>query len=401
MRTDAHNPDNPPRPRVLRAAVAVWAVLMLGISVRVLVAPVHSHNVFGVYHKAAENWVGGHDLYAYQPGLDVFHYSPLAAAGMVPFGALPVKVGGVLWRLANAAALLGGLAWCCRALWPHFSASRRGWLFLLVVPLSVASLNNGQSNALVLGLILLGLAACARERWWLAAFLVSGAVALKVYPVAVGMLLAACYPRRFAPRFAVGLVAAAVVPFALQSPDYVLGQYRSWFAAVSADDRSGLPLHLWLRDIRLLFHVWLVPLSPLGFASIQLAVAALIAGVCVLGRRCGWGAPRVLTTVLGLGCCWMTVFGPMVESCTWILVAPALAAGFIDGGRWRRVALGGSGALFMIDMSFGWWRGGREYRGWGLQPTAGLLMFGTLLVGAVAELRRKRAEPEAVVRKAA
>ena len=44
----------------------------------------------------------------------------------------------------------------------------------------------------------------------------------KLYPVAVGLLLAACFPRRFAPKFAVAVLSGVLLPFALQSPDYVL-----------------------------------------------------------------------------------------------------------------------------------------------------------------------------------
>lgn len=376
-----------------RAAAVVWGLVAAAITVRVLVAAPHSHNVFPVYRQAAWNWVEGHDLYAPQPGLDVFHYSPLVAAGTVPVALLPVKIGSVAWRLANLGVYLGGLAWCCRAVWPHLSPGRRGVLFLLVVPLSIPSLNNGQSNALVLGLMLAGLAAVARERWALAAGLAAGAVLFKLYPIALGMLLSAAFPRRFGGRFAVAVAAGLLVPFALQSPEYVLGQYRSWVNSVATDDRSQLPLHLWLRDIRLVFQVWLVPLGGTAFVALQLAAAGGVAALCVAGRRRGWTVPHLLTATLGLGCCWMTVFGPMVESCTWILVAPPLALGLVEawaGGRApvARAVLALAFGLFLLDQSFGWWRGGRAFRGLAVQPIAGSLLFVALVAQAVRDLRR-------------
>src|SRR5579871_5511081 len=260
MRPPVEPPPGRAWTRPERAAAAVWVLLVAGITVRVLLAPDHRHNVFPVYHQAARNWVGGCDLYAYQPGLDLFHNGPPVAAGVAPLAALPVKAGSVLWRLLNAGVFLAGLGWCARAVWPHLSPARRGWLFLLVVPLAVPSLNNGQSNALVIGLILAGLAAAARDRWAVAAALTAGAALLKVYPVAVGLLLAAAFPRRFAGRFALAVLAGALLPFAAQSPEYVAGQYARWAAVLAAEDRTGFALATALRDIRLVFRVYFEPL---------------------------------------------------------------------------------------------------------------------------------------------
>lgn len=385
----------PVRGRVLtraeRTAVGLWVAVAIGISLRVLIAAIHKHNVFLVYRQAAWNWIGGHDLYAPQPDLDVFHYSPLVAAGMVPVGVLPVRLGSVVWRLMNLVVLLAGLGWCCRAVWPHLSPVQRGMVFLLVVPLAIPSLNNGQSNALVLGLILAGLAAVARLRWTLAAGLVAAAVLFKLYPVAVGLLLAAVFPVRFAGRFIAAVLAGLLLPFAFQSPEYVGSQYQSWLASVAADDRTQLPLHLWLRDIRLVFKVWLTPLSPAAFVALQLLTAAGAAALCLAGRLRGLPTTRLLTAVLGLGCCWMTVFGPMVESATWILIAPVLAVALVEAWagnrpRWHRLILTLAFGLFLLDHTFGWWSGGRAYRGLALQPIAGLLLTMVVIAQVIREI---------------
>src|SRR5262249_9785489 len=142
-------------------------------------------------------------------------------------------------------------------------------LFLLIVPLSVGSLNNGQSNPLVIGLLLAGVAAVAGERWWLASACVALACLFKLYPVAVGLLLAVVYPRRFAGRFAVALVLGLALPFPLQRPGYVAAQYAGWLDHLRRDDRTILPLALWYRDLRLLCHVWGIPLSAKGYVLVQ------------------------------------------------------------------------------------------------------------------------------------
>ena len=56
---------------------------------------------------AGSHWMRGENLYANWRG---FIYSPLTAAFFAPFSCLPPGIAYGLWLLANAAALLGGLA---------------------------------------------------------------------------------------------------------------------------------------------------------------------------------------------------------------------------------------------------------------------------------------------------
>src|SRR5262249_60051181 len=127
---------------------------------------------------------------------------------VAPVGLLPVAPGGCLWRLANAAAFLGGFAWWCAAVlpgWRSLSAGRRAALWLLLVPVSVGSLNNGQSNPLVAGLLLAAVAGVADRRWNVAAACVAGASLVKGDAPAGGLLLAAGSPRSVPPPLAPAL----------------------------------------------------------------------------------------------------------------------------------------------------------------------------------------------------
>src|SRR5262249_12014393 len=146
-----------------RIALAVWLVVLLGICSRLLVSS-RSPGVYPIFAGAARHWLAGEDLY--RPGGEPYRYSPLVAICFVPFSVLPDPWGGILWRLLNAGVFLGGLAWWCRVVLPvPITPTRRAILFLLVVPLALGSLNNGQSNALVLGLLLAsGAAGAARRR---------------------------------------------------------------------------------------------------------------------------------------------------------------------------------------------------------------------------------------------
>src|SRR5437879_642197 len=98
----AHSALSTQHSALLRYAVAVWAVALLIICVRVVAGP-RVRTVFPIYAHAGENWVAGTGLYDFTPGIDVFRYSPAVAVLFVPWQWLPLGVGGALWRLVNAA----------------------------------------------------------------------------------------------------------------------------------------------------------------------------------------------------------------------------------------------------------------------------------------------------------
>src|SRR5579871_2063222 len=120
----------------LTYAVALWAIALLVISVRVVAGP-HVRTVYPIYTHAGENWTAGADLYEFTPGLDVFRYSPAVAVLFVPWQWLPIGIGGALWRLLNAGVFLGALAWWARSAAPRpYDSGRFAALMLLVIPLA-------------------------------------------------------------------------------------------------------------------------------------------------------------------------------------------------------------------------------------------------------------------------
>jgi hypothetical protein len=201
-------------------------------------------------------------------------------------------------------------------------------VFVVAGVLALGSLNNGQPNPLVIGLLLCCLAAAADGWWKTAAACVGLACALKVYPLALGLLLAVAYPRRFAGWLLAALVLALLLPYALGNRDYVTRQTTLWIARlVNEDARRSWPLEISYRDLWLLVRVtgldrWV---SSGGYLAVQLIAAAGCAVLTAAGRLRGWQQGQVLLGVLALGSCWMIVCGPATESCTYILLAPALA----------------------------------------------------------------------------
>jgi hypothetical protein len=325
----------------VRLALAAWLAVVGGICVRVAMQP-RVRTLFTTWSGAGRNWESGQDLYqkTWESHQDQFRYSPPTAVLLVPFGHLPVRGGGVLWRLLNAAVLLSGFAAWLRAGVPGVRSSR-AWAmaFLLILPLALGSLNNGQPNPLVIGLLLWAVALVLRDRWTAAAACVALATVWKAYPLAVGLLLAAAYPRRFGPRLVLALAVGAALPFLCQRWGYVASQYAQWVRKLTTDNnRKGWPLHLAYRDLWLLLRVCHLRLPVRAYQVLQFGTAAAAAALVVAGRLRGWDRRQATLAVLALGTCWMTLLGPATESSTYVLLAPVLAWAVLSATRqpWAR-----------------------------------------------------------------
>jgi hypothetical protein len=374
-------PATPPAP--LRLATLAWALLAAGVTLRVALAPASSGSVFPVYTTAAESWLAGDDLYTLDFSKPCFRYHPLVAASFVPWLALPYKVAAILWRWLGIVLLLAGLGAWLRHLAPRpATPARRGWLLLLVVPLALQSINNAQVNSHLLGLLLLGLAAAARERWTLAAALITTATVFKLYPVAVGLLLVVVHPRPFAPRFALMLLLAAALPFLARDPEYVARQYQVWFDYLQSDHRAAGAVEQAPRDLYLLLRVWVGPPPESAYRFLQAGSAGILALGCWALRRRGVPDKTVLAAVLNLGCVWMTLLGPATESSTYTLLG-ATAAGllvFADPARPRgvsRLAALGYGLLVLPTVA-AMFPGGTRLQVFGVQPAGAICLLAVL-----------------------
>ncbi|HEY7328675.1 MAG TPA: glycosyltransferase family 87 protein [Gemmataceae bacterium] len=376
----------------VRTAVLIWTAILAFVCIRAAVQP-YKRTLYTTWEQAGADWQQGLDLYrrSWSPDQDGFRYSPLTAVLLVPFHYLPIRLGGAIWRLLNAAVLLGGFALWLRAAPLMRTPRQQAILYLLLAPLALSSLNNGQPNPLVIGLLLAALAAVEGERWSLAAALVALATVVKVYPLAIGLLLAAVYPRRFAPRLLIALVLAAVLPFACQHWDYVRGQYVQWLHRLGRDQRWDWPVHMAYRDLWLLIRLFHLPLTPLGYLGVQLASAAGCAILCLVARLRGWPRRDLLAVILVLGTCWMTLCGPATESSTYVLLAPALAwtVQRAENEHWpwllglmTRMAL----VLFLFCVVRGLWPGVNRIHALGLQPQAALLLCLAYVTVLVREL---------------
>lgn len=366
----------------------LWCVICLALLVRSFLEPTRQ-TLWHDYGAAGRAWIAGTDAYSLDKyegqlagAMSGYRYAPIFSVLLAPFSVLPDSFANVLWRLFSLAVLAAAYAWYLRAALPGgevLSDRAKAMVWLLPMSLTLANVNNGQANVLLVGLLVGGAAAVVTERWNLAAALLAGACLLKLYPVAIALLFIAIHPRQLGWRFLGSLALGLAIPFALQTPSYVYHQYENWFMLVGSDDRREFPFTQGYRDFHLLTRVLEMPMAPKAYLGVQLITAALVASVGLWGRISGWPAKHLVTTTFTLGCAWMVLFGPSVESCTYIQIAPVLAWALVDAWqspspRWSRYLLSLVLVLFFGSYVTGW---SRESRDWLYlaQPIAALLFF--------------------------
>jgi hypothetical protein len=327
-----------------RVAVVVWVGMTAGVFGRVLLSAPRSQTVVPIYLAAGQNWLAGSNLYEHTAGLDLFRNPPGVAAAFAALTPLPEKAAGLVWRGGCLAVFLLGLTRFRRDAAPELSPDRAAWLFTLAAPLALASLNNGQVNLLLAGCALNGVAAVARGRWWTAAAWFAPMGWIKVYPLAVGLLMMLTAPRRLGPPLVLLTAAGFVAPFALADPAYVLDQYRGLAHQYGIDDRTHADLTRVPLDWTVLSRTWLGWVPPKGLTLGVSLLAAAGAGYVVRllrNRTSGVTGPLVLGSV------WMTAFGPATEMNTYSVLA-GVAAYFVIAprSRWSEyAALVGYGLL--------------------------------------------------------
>jgi hypothetical protein len=331
--------------------IGLWAAVLIGVSLRVGLIS-HSHDVFVTYYDAGRRWFTSQPLYSYTRG---FVYSPLVAAFFVLFSWLPLLPGAILWRLIDAGVLLGAIFWWLEAeIHDRISKSCYWLVFLLILPLSVGNLNNGQINPLIIGLLMISILAAREGQWTLSAILVGICAYLKIYPLSVGLLLLLAYPRQLGWRLATTLVLMGVLPFILQHPSYVFEQYQRWFSTRAADDRR-MNMDIAPRDFAMILRMLHIKLSGSVLLILQILAGFSAAAVCIIGRARRWSEERLLIGVLSLGTCWMLLFGPATEDATYAMLAPPLSLAMVQAFSqitpWRmRVLICLSYAVLLVGL---------------------------------------------------
>jgi Glycosyltransferase family 87 len=302
----------------VRLVVALWVLGALVVFVRTALRP--DHDVISTEWKAGAAWAHGKPVYDGQGG---FIYPPSIAAFDALFIGIPKWFKGDIWRLVRTGTMLvATFVWVRSGLQPKLDRKQLTVIYLLLFPLAIGNLNNGQSNSMISGLLMLGVVAVSHRSWNLAALCFALPACYKVYPLAVGLLMCVLFPRELAWRIVLLLVLVAAAAFLTQHPAYVADQYRLWVETRHSDQRRYTVTDP-QRDLWMIFRVAGVPLTGWLYLCAQLGSAAALAGFAWWAQHKHWDQGRLLFALLNLGLCWMLLLGPATEAATYVMLAPS------------------------------------------------------------------------------
>lgn len=360
-------------PLLFRLGISLWVVLIVAVSIRVAIEKPTSQSVVPIYRAAGERWLLGADLYGSVVHKDVFRNPPIVAAAFAHPARLPTGVLAVGLRLGSILLFLWGMARVRREFVPEWSLNRIGaWLCLSSI-LVVPSFNNGQLNVLIAAAAMLAVTAAKAERPREAALWAALLAAIKVYPIAVGLLLVLVIPKRFAVPFFAATLLLFGLPFLIDDADYALRCCEQFVHCSVGDCRiyasPGRVPRDWTALSRMFLHV--VP-SPNSTNAISVLAAAACAGLVLRFRR----SPEVFALVWGLGTVWMTAFGPATEMSTYSLAAAfAPFAALRAVGRGPRVLAWCGTALLTATVLRGMFPNDRDFNLFGPQAAGMLLLL--------------------------
>jgi hypothetical protein len=307
-------------------AQVAWAGPVLGIGVHAFAFP-EAHNVYYDYYaSSARNWLAGHDMYG--DALNNYRYSPLFAVLLSPLVLLPAGWDSALWKVVNCGFYAWALGVAARHLWPRrLSKNQTAALFLLALPLSLHSMYNGQANLVMVGAVLLSLTAAAEDRWNRAALWLALATLIKGYPLALAAVLAVLYPRQFAGRFLAALGLGLGTPFLVQAPSIVAAQTSSWLTHLV--DLTGL-IRERSRAVDHFFYLYGSELGGRTFLVLEMLAGAGVLALSFWHMRQTTDARLRMARLFMLFAAWVALFGPATETCTYVVLAPAVAWALID-----------------------------------------------------------------------
>ena len=393
-----------------KALILVWVVVFSAISLRMLLAPPRRSNIYPVFVTSARNWLCGTHVYRMPDSsndVEDFRYSPVVLELFVPFAQLPDRAGNILWRLLNLGVFFAGLRhWCGHVLPAFLGRGHMALIALLTTPWLLGNINNGQSNPLMLGLMLLGTSWVLGRRWTLAAACLAAACLFKIYPLALAMLLMALYPRPLLGRMLLFLAVGLALPYVMQEPAYVSEQYGRWFRYLALEDRES-NVEGSYRDVRFLWRVAFGPMPYRLHMVLQMLTAGASLGLCLAARRRRWSERRLVTFLFGLACVWMTVFGVATESPTYLLLAPTLAWTLVRGRRERcstamQLWSWASFAMFVAAGMARWFPAGtRLVQAAPVEPVAGLFLLIAICLGEWFSVEKLEDKQTPILRQAA
>lgn len=301
-------------PWILFAAIALIA------SVHRLLLGEGSFNNYTIFACSWRHLLDNVNLYAISPDhYDLYKYSPTFAVFMAPFAMLPRCLGLILWNMLNMLLPV----WAVSKL--SITQKQKNLLLLIVLIELLSSVQNSQSNGIMLGLIVGAFAFFEKGQPVPALLLICLGFYIKIF-AAVAALLFLFYPQKGKSILSgiIFVVLLGLLPLVAVAPDFLGWQYSNWLQLLAND-----PAHLQNFSIMTLFE------RAAGLTAPD--IVYLIPGIALLliplsrTERYHEFSFRLLYLCSIL--LWVVIFNHKAESPTYCIAMGGIAVWFIMGEK--------------------------------------------------------------------
>ena len=261
---------------------------------------------------------------------DTNHYGPAFSLVIAPFAVVPQWLGLLLWEVMLAMSLYVAV----RRL--PMEWRKQVFVYWFCAHELLTALFMSQFN-IAIAAIIMGTYACVeREREGTAAFLVMLGTFVKLYGiVGLAFFFFSRHKARFAMWLAVWAAVFFVLPMAISSPEYIVGQYKAWW--VSLTEKNADNMFSGGQNQSLLGLVRKISRCP-SYSDLWLIVPGLAAFALPYLRRGQWRHEAFRCAFLASTLLFVVLFSTGSESSTYIIALTGAALWYVKA-PWQRSRL--------------------------------------------------------------
>ncbi|HTR31138.1 MAG TPA: glycosyltransferase family 87 protein [Puia sp.] len=286
--------------------------------------PYIDYNNFRIFKFSFYHLIRGKDIYQLFPDdhWDLYKYSPGFALCFGMLSWMPDPVGLLLWNLVNSLCLFAGIR-----LLPGLEDRKKAWILLFCLLEMLLSIQNTQSNGLMAGLTILGLALAERRNYMLSTLCIVFSFYIKIYG-ALAFIFYLWYPGKWklAGWSVCWMLLFGALPLLVVNGHQLLFLYQSWLHLLVNDRSASIGL-----SVMGLLEKWF----NLGSAKNFVTVGAMILFLLPLLR---WQLYSNLTyrlLYLSSTLIWMVIFNHKAESPTYIIAMAGIGIWYFSRERDR------------------------------------------------------------------
>lgn len=311
-----------------RTTFAVW--LLLGI-ISGLIKVHRGYNNFLIYKYVFWNTLEQNDLYLHYPDKfqDLNHYGPFFSLVIAPFAIMPEWLGVVMWNVALAMLLYVAVRTS------RFSKYEILFMLWYAAHDLLTCLFMTQFNIAVAALILLSFTMTEQKKDFWAGFFICAGVFVKLLGiVGLAFFFFSHNKKRFVLSLCFWSFVMFVLPMLISSPEYICGQYASWYDALLSKNMTNSDSRLTMNNISLIGMVRRIFIDY-DYSDLWVIIPGLAIVAAGYFRIKQWGSTSFRKMVLAQMMLITILFSTGTENSSYVIAYIAIAVWYASV-PWKR-----------------------------------------------------------------